>query len=70
MRITALSAYFFILLGTFDLFIFGLFGVSLSSFIFGAESVVQRIFYCAVGVSGLFFLFFGIIYKPFKSLSK
>ncbi|MBE5742080.1 MAG: DUF378 domain-containing protein [Clostridiales bacterium] len=70
MRITALLAYFFILIGAFDLFVLGLFSFSLSGFILGMGSVAQRIFYCIVGVSGLFFLFFGAIYKPFKSLSK
>lgn len=70
MRITALSAYFFIILGAFDSFFFAIFGVRISTLIFGYATFLQRLFFCFVGASAVFFIAFVIIYKPFKSLSK
>ena len=70
MRITALLTYFLILMGSFDLLFTGVFGFSVSGFILGSGSFWQRLFYCFVGVSGIFYAFFGVIYKPFKSLAR
>ncbi|MBQ7373230.1 MAG: DUF378 domain-containing protein [Clostridia bacterium] len=70
MRITALSAYFFIILGALDSFCYGLFGFRISGEIFGYATFLQRLFFCIVGVSAVFFIVFAILYKPFKSLSK
>ena len=70
MRITALCAYFLNLLGVIELLLIGLFDVSASSIILGYGSFLQRLFYCLVGVSGVFSLGFVFSYKPFKSLCK
>lgn len=70
MRITALLTYFLILMGSFDLLFTGVLGFSVSGLVLGVGSFWQRLFYCFVGVSGIFYAFFGAIYKPFKSLAK
>ena len=70
MRITALSAYFFVILGALDSFCFALFGFRISGEIFGYATFLQRLFFCLVGVSAIFFIGFVAIYKPFKTLSK
>jgi len=57
-------------MGSFDLLFTGVFGFSVSGFILGSGSFWQRLFYCFVGVSGIFYAFFGVIYKPFKSLAR
>jgi uncharacterized membrane protein YuzA (DUF378 family) len=70
MRITALLAHFFIICGALDTFFHAVVGFFISSAILGAGSGLQKLYFCLVGVSGIFFIFFGLIYKPYKSLSK
>ena len=66
MRITALLLNFLALTGGIELLVFGLFGVSLSGLIFGVGSLFQRLYYCSVGVSAIFFVVVTIIYSPLK----
>ena len=66
MRITALLLNFLALTGGIELLVFGLFGASLSGLIFGVGSLFQRLYYCLVGVSAIFFVVVTIIYSPLK----
>ena len=70
MRLIALLTVIFVLTGAFDCLTAGLFGVSISSLLLGANTIAQRLFFCFVGASGIFQLAFLLIYKPFKSLAK
>lgn len=70
MRITVLSAHFLLLLGAVELLVYGLFGFSVITIIFGAYTFFQRLVYCLIGVSGVVVLAFMLNFKPFKSLSK
>ena len=70
MRITALLLNFLALTGGVELLILGLFGVSLSGLIWGVGSLFQRLYYCSVGVSAIFFVVVTIIYSPLKEWIK
>ena len=68
MRITSLIAFFAIILGSLDLLTCGLLKFLPSSLLFGEGSLVQRLYFCLVGASAIFFAVFVKIFKPFKSL--
>ncbi|MBR2336743.1 MAG: DUF378 domain-containing protein [Clostridia bacterium] len=70
MRITALLAFVFLILGGLDMLFTGALGFCASAFILGEGSVLQRLFFCLVGVSAIFFMGFIKTYKPFKRLCK
>ena len=70
MRITSLLAFILIVLGGLELLLRGLFAFSPSSLIFGNGTFLQRLFFCLVGASTIFFVAFVKVFKPFKSLCK
>ena len=70
MRITSLIAFFIATIGGIDMLISGLFSFSLSAFVFGEGSFLQRLFFCLVGVATVFFVAFVKVFKPFKTLCK
>ena len=70
MRITSLIAFFIATIGGIDTLISGLFSFSLSAFILGGGTFAQRLFFCLVGVSTVFFVAFVKAFKPFKALCK
>ena len=70
MRITSLTAFLILVLGGIDLLSKGLFGILLSAFVFKENSFLQRLFYCLVGASTVFFVCFVKTFRPFKALCK
>ena len=66
MRITVLLTNFLAFLGGIDFLISGLFGVNLSGIILGVGSFWQRLYFCLVGSSALFFVAVILIYSPLK----
>lgn len=70
MRITSLIAFFIAVIGGADALINGLFSFSLSAFILGEGSFWQRLFFCLIGASTVFFVAFVKAFKPFKALCK
>ena len=70
MRITSLIAFFITVLGGADALINGLFSFSLSAFILGAGSFLQRLFFCLEGVATVFLVAFVKVFKPFRTLCK
>lgn len=66
MRITVLLTNFLALTGGIDFLFSGLFGVSLSGLVLGVGSVWQRLYFCLVGASALFFVVVTLIYSPLK----
>ena len=70
MRITSLAAFIIAILGGVDTLVCGLFSFSLSAFVFGEGSFLQRLFFCLVGVATVFFVAFVKVFKPFKTLCK
>ena len=70
MRITSLTAFFIAILGGIDTLCKGLFSFSLSAFMFGDNTFLQRLFYCLVGSATIFFIAFVKMNKPFRALCK
>ncbi len=70
MRITSLTAFFIIVMGGLDMLCWGIFSFSISAFVLGEGSFLQRLFFCLVGTSTIFFVAFVKTYKPFRTLCK
>ncbi len=70
MKITSIIAFALVIIGSIVWLLIGVFDFNLVAFIFGsgADAVVSRIIYSAVGLSALWLLFVWAIYRPFKSI--
>jgi len=66
MKITSISSFVLGIIGAIVWFMVGLFSFDLVAFLFGSMSIISRIIYCAVGLAGLFMIFFIFAYRPFK----
>lgn len=64
MKITSTIAFILVIVGAIVWFMVGLFAFDPVAFIFGSMSLVSRIIYCAVGLAGLFMIFFLFAYRP------
>ncbi len=68
MKITSIIAFVLVIVGALVWLGVGLFAVDVVALIFGSLSVFSRIVYCAVGLGGLFMIFFAFVYNPFKQI--
>ncbi len=70
MKITTIIAFALVIIGALVWLLVGLFAFNLVAFIFGSGSsaIVSRIIYSLVGISGLWLIFYWIMYSPFKNL--
>ena len=66
MKITSIISFVLVIIGAIVWFLVGLFSFDLVAFLFGSMSIISRIIYCAVGLAGLFMIFFIFAYRPFK----
>jgi len=66
MKITSIISFVLVIIGAIVWFMVGLFSFDLVAFLFGSMSIISRIIYCAVGLAGLFMIFFIFAYRPFK----
>ena len=55
-----------VIVGALNWFLVGVFAFDLVAFIFGSMSIVSRITYAAVGLSGLWMILYWIVYSPFN----
>ncbi|MDY4186947.1 MAG: DUF378 domain-containing protein [Candidatus Borkfalkiaceae bacterium] len=69
MKITSIIAFILVIVGALVWLGVGIFAVDVVALIFGSLSVVSRIIYCAVGLAGLFMIYFIFAYRPFKELN-
>ena len=66
MKITSIISFVLVIIGAIVWFMVGLFSFDLVAFLFGSMSLISRIIYCAVGLAGLFMIFFIFAYRPFR----
>ena len=65
MKIASIIAMILVIVGALNWFLVGVFAFDLVAFIFGSMSIVSRIIYAAVGLSGLWMILYWIVYSPF-----
>ncbi len=70
MKITTIIAFTLVIIGAIVWLLVGLFNFNLVAMIFGSGSgaIISRIVYSLVGISGLWLIFYWIIYNPFRNL--
>ncbi len=68
MKITSIIAFVLVIIGALVWLGVGLFAIDLVALVFGSLSVFSRIIYCAVGLAGLYMIFFIFAYKPFNGM--
>lgn len=70
MKFTTILAFCLVIVGALVWFMIGLFDFNLVAFIFGSgvSAVVSRIIYSLVGIAGLWLIFYGIVYHPFRAI--
>ena len=70
MKITTIIAFTLVIIGALVWLLIGLFNFNLVAMIFGsgAGAIISRIIYSLVGISGLWLIFYWIMYSPFKNL--
>ncbi len=66
MKIASIIAMILVIVGALNWFLVGVFAFDLVAFIFGSMSIVSRIIYAAVGLSGLWMILYWIVYSPFN----
>ncbi len=71
MKTTTIIAFILVIVGAIVWGLLGIFNFNLVSMIFGAgsEAVVSRIIYSLVGISGLWLIFYSLVYRPFKMVN-
>ncbi|MBP5686378.1 MAG: DUF378 domain-containing protein [Clostridia bacterium] len=71
MKTTNIIAFILVIVGAIVWGLLGIFNFNLVSMIFGAgsEAVVSRIIYSLVGISGLWLIFYSLVYRPFKMVN-
>lgn len=70
MKITTIIAYSLVIIGALVWLLVGLFDFNLVAFIFGAGAgaTLSRVIYSLVGISGLWLIFYWVVYNPFRHL--
>ena len=68
MRTTTIIAFSLVIVGAIVWFLVGLFNFNIVAAIFGAGggAMVSRIIYSLVGLSGLWLIFYWVVYNPFR----
>lgn len=68
MRTTTIIAFSLVIVGAIVWFLVGLFNFNIVAAIFGAggSAMVSRIIYSLVGLSGLWLIFYWVVYNPFR----
>ena len=68
MRTTTIIAYCLVIVGAIVWFMVGLFDFNIIAAIFGAGSsaMISRTIYSLVGLSGLWLIFYWVVYNPFR----
>ena len=66
MKIASIIAMILVIVGALNWFLVGVFAFDLVAFLFGSMSIVSRIIYAAVGLSGLWMILYWIVYSPFR----
>lgn len=66
MKITSIIAMILVIVGALNWLLIGVFAFDLVAMLFGTMSIVSRIIYVAVGLSGLWMILYWSIYSPFK----
>lgn len=71
MKTTTIIAFILVIVGAIVWGLVGIFNFNLVSMIFGtgSEAVVSRIIYSLVGISGLWLIFYSLVYRPFKMVN-
>lgn len=71
MKITTIIAFTLVIIGAIVWGLVGIFNFNLVAMIFGtgAEAVVSRIIYSLVGISGIWLIFYSLVYRPFRTVS-
>lgn len=64
MRVTSVIAMILVIIGALNWLLIGLFAFDLVAFIFGSMSVMTRIVYSAVGLAGIWMIFYSLVYRP------
>lgn len=70
MKITTIISYTLVIIGALVWLLVGLFNFNLVASIFGAgtTAIVSRIIYSLVGLSGLWLIFYWVVYRPFRNV--
>ncbi len=68
MKTASIIAYVLVIVGAIVWLLVGLFDFNLVNAIFGTTSVVSRVIYSLVGISGLYLIFFALAYRPFREV--
>ncbi len=71
MKVTTIIAFILVIIGAIVWGLVGIFDFNLVAMIFGsgAEAVVSRIIYSLVGISGLWLIFYSLVYRPFRAIN-
>lgn len=71
MKVTTIIAFTLVVIGAIVWGLVGIFNFNLVAAIFGTgtEAVVSRIIYSLVGISGLWLIFYSLVYRPFKMVN-
>ena len=64
MRATWVIAMILVIIGAINWLLVGIFAFDLVAFLFGTMSVMSRIVYTAVGIAGVWMIFYSLVYKP------
>ena len=64
MKVTWIIAMTLVIIGAINWLLVGVFAFDLVAFIFGSMSVMSRIIYSAVGIAGLWMIFYSLVYRP------
>ncbi|MBQ7408041.1 MAG: DUF378 domain-containing protein [Clostridia bacterium] len=68
MKITSILSFVLVIVGAIVWLLVGLFAFDPVALIFGSMSLISRIIYTAVGLGGLFMIFFIFAYRPFAKV--
>ena len=71
MKIASIISFILVIVGALVWLLIGLFNFNVVSLIFGAGAgaVVSRIIYSLVGLSGLWLIFYWVVYNPFRNIN-
>ena len=71
MKITTIIAFTLVIIGAIVWGLVGIFNFNLVATLFGTgnEAVVSRIIYSLVGISGIWLIFYSLVYRPFRTVS-
>ena len=64
MKTTWVIAMILVIIGAINWLLVGIFAFDLVAFLFGTMSVMSRIVYTAVGLAGVWMIFYSLVYRP------